>query len=221
MFYTGMRPPILLAINNHNLEHMLALVKSNSLFLPSKFYTHLSPGIKDIYQDTYHLTHHGEHYKMVLTDRAKLDDVGTSNVQSLSIQDLGELQDLYAISYPNNWFDARMLETGLYTGIRKNNKLASVAGVHTYSPEYKAAALGNITTHPDHRNQGIATAVTAALCRKLLDTVDTIGLNVKSDNAAAIAAYKKLGFEVVAAYHEYMDELKSHLQADTYTKPDN
>ncbi len=221
LFYTGMQPPILLAIANHNLEHMQALAKSISPFLPSKFYAHLSPGLEDIYQDTYHLTHHGEHYKMVLTDLAKLDEVGTSNVQSLSIQDLPELQDFYAISYPYNWFDARMLETGLYTGIRKNNKLLGVAGVHTYSPEYKAVAIGNITTHPDHRNQGIGAAVTAGLCKKLLDTVDTIGLNVKSDNAAAIAVYKNLGFEVVAAYHEYMAELKSHLQADTYTKPDN
>lgn len=142
---------------------MLALAKSNSLFLPSKFYAHLSPGLEDIYRDTYHLTHHGEHYKMVLTDLTKLDEVGTSNVQSLSIQDLPEMQDLYAISYPDNWFDARMLETGLYTGIRKNNKLVSVAGVHAYSPEYKAVAIGNITTHPDYRNQGIATAVTAGL----------------------------------------------------------
>ncbi|MCH7664148.1 MAG: GNAT family N-acetyltransferase, partial [Chloroflexi bacterium] len=68
--------------------------------------------------------------------------------------------------------------------------------------EYKAAALGNISTHPDHRNQGIGTIVTAALRKKLLGTVDTIGLNVKSDNAAAITTYKKLGFEVVATYHE-------------------
>ena len=31
-----------------------------------------------------------------------------------------------------------------------------------------------------------------------------VGLNVKADNGAAISCYKKLGFEPVASYGEFM-----------------
>jgi ribosomal protein S18 acetylase RimI-like enzyme len=145
---------------------------------------------------------------MVLADAAKLDDVDTAGVRQLGAQDLPDLQVLYAASYPGNWFDPRMLETGQYVGIRSSDQsLLSVAGVHVYSEEYRVAALGNITTHPDHRGRGLGTAVTAALCKHLLDSTETIGLNVKTDNAPAIHTYRKLGFEVVASYHEWMIEL--------------
>jgi predicted GNAT family acetyltransferase len=80
--------------------------------------------------------------------------------------------------------------------------LVSVAGVHVYSPRYKVGVVGNVTTHPAYRGKGLGTAVCARLCRELLKTVEHIGLNVKADNASAIASYKRLGFEVVGEYEE-------------------
>lgn len=208
LFYTGIQPPVLLAIDNHNLPQMRDLAVAVQPELPPKFYSHLSPGLEDCFLDVYQLTHHGEHYKMVLTDLTRLNDMDTAGVRQLGVQDLTELQELYTLSYPGNWFDPRMLETGQYMGIRtREQSLVSVAGVHVYSEEYRVVALGNITTLPDHRGQGLGTAVTAALCIQLLDTTATIGLNVKKDNAPAIRTYRKLGFEVVASYHEWMIEL--------------
>ena len=46
--------------------------------------------------------------------------------------------------------------------------------------------------------------VTAGCCKRLLETVDLIGLNVRSDNAPAIQAYQQIGFEKVGEYHEWM-----------------
>ena len=37
---------------------------------------------------------------------------------------------------------------------------------------------------------------------ELQRTVDHIGLNVKADNAAAVACYRRLGFRPVAEYEE-------------------
>jgi ribosomal protein S18 acetylase RimI-like enzyme len=49
---------------------------------------------------------------------------------------------------------------------------------------------------------------TARLCRELLATVDQIGLNVRADNAAAIACYPRLGFARGASYEECLLTLR-------------
>jgi len=43
----------------------------------------------------------------------------------------------------------------------------------------------------------------------LLREVDHVGLNVKADNASAIASYVRLGFERIAAYEEFSLKLKA------------
>jgi len=73
---------------------------------------------------------------------------------------------------------------------------------------YRVAALGNITTHPDHRGKGLGRSVTAKLCTSLCEDVDHIGLNVKMDNRLAVSLYRSLGFEVIASYGEYMVEAR-------------
>jgi ribosomal protein S18 acetylase RimI-like enzyme len=49
----------------------------------------------------------------------------------------------------------------------------------------------------------VARRVTAALCRLLGAEIDVIGLNVRADNAAAIACYRGIGFELRHAYDEW------------------
>lgn len=78
-----------------------------------------------------------------------------------------------------------------------------MAGVHVYSPAKRVASLGNIATRPDARGRGLAGRLTAALCRLLQDEIDVIGLNVRADNAAAIACYRGVGFEFRHAYSEW------------------
>jgi ribosomal protein S18 acetylase RimI-like enzyme len=204
LFYMGIDPAVLLGIVNDNLEEMKTLLSQSLPLLPPDFYAHLSPGLEKILEEGYTLDHHGEHYKMNLTDPSKLDGIDTSTVVPLTTDHLEEMQTLYRESYPGNWFDARMVETGQYVGIREEGKLVSVAGIHVYSPVYKIAALGNITTHPARRGQGLGKTVSAGLCKRLLKTVDAIGLNVRSDNAPAIKVYEAIGFTKVAIYHEWM-----------------
>ena len=103
-----------------------------------------------------------------------------------------------------------MLETGRYYGIRNGRTILSVAGIHVYSPRYRVAVVGNVTTHPDYRGRGLGTAVCARLCKELLQEVDHVGLNVKADNASAIASYMRLGFERIAAYEEFSLKLKGY-----------
>lgn len=177
--------------------------------LPRCFYAHLSPGVEDIFAGTHQLESHGPHHKMALRDASRLAGVECSGVVRLGQADLDELVRLYEESYPGNWFNPRMLKTDQYFGLRVDRRLVSVAGVHVYSPQYRVAAVGNIVTHPAHRNQGYGTLVTARLCQSLLEKVEHIGLNVKTDNEAALTCYRKLGFEVIAPYGEFTIEKKS------------
>jgi ribosomal protein S18 acetylase RimI-like enzyme len=208
LLYIGISPPTLLALTEEP-EQMGELLRALGPILPKSFYAHLSDGLADVFAETYQLQPHGMHYKMALTDHSRLGGIDTSQVVPLTSSHQTELEAFYRASYPGNWFDSRMLETGFYYGLRRGADLVSVAGVHVYSPQYKVAALGNITTHPDFRGQGLATAVSAKLCQALLSQVEHIGLNVKADNAGAIACYQRLGFERIAVYGEYSLALKS------------
>ena len=205
LLYTGLSLPTLLAFSDR-VTATKELLRSIINELPGKLYTHLSPGLEAVLSERYALESHGEHYKMALKDRALVHDVDCSAVIRLSMADLDELQHLYQESYPENWFDPRMLETNQYFGIRKRGALISAGGIHVYSEKYRVAALGNITTLPGHRNMGYAKLITACLCQSLCDSIDHIGLNVKVDNAAAMACYKTLGFEICGSSGEYMAE---------------
>lgn len=202
LLYTGQDVPTLLALSADH-DPMAGLLCSIRPELPPQFYAHLSPGLDDVLCDTHHLTAHGTHHKMALKDQAIVSEFDTSDVVALNSAQVEEIQTFYRNSYPGNWFDPRMLETGQYFGMRTDGALACVGGIHVYSPEYRVAALGNIATHPDHRRNGFGKAVTARTCQSLLQTVDGIGLNVKADNCAAIACYERLGFEKVAVYGEF------------------
>jgi GNAT superfamily N-acetyltransferase len=208
LMYAGLDVPVVLA----QAEGPEALGRLKDLFaaslglLPARFYSHLSPGLVEVLLGQYRLEPHGLFQKMKLVDPAPLQAVDVSETIPLGPDDCAEVSDFYEQAYPGNWFDARMLETGCYYGIWRAGRLVSTAGVHVYSPLYQAAALGNITTLPEYRGQGLGTAVTARVCLELLKTTTAIGLNVRADNAPAVHCYRKLGFEKVADYEEWMVE---------------
>jgi RimJ/RimL family protein N-acetyltransferase len=207
LLYTGLTLPTLLALSEQP-AFMYDLLQSIIPVLPCKFYAHLSPGLESVFRDGYELEPHGEHYKMALKDLSAVWNVDCSPVIRLSHSDLNDIIQLYKESYPGNWFDRRMLETNQYFGIREDGKLVSIAGIHVYSERYRVAALGNIATHPTRRNKGYGKLVTAQLCQSLSESVDGIGLNVKADNHSAISCYKKLGFEIIASFGEFMIQAK-------------
>lgn len=174
--------------------------------LPPRFYAHLSPGVEGAFRKTHRLDFHGPHCKMALRNVSCLAQVDCTGAVRLERQDQDELVRLYDESYPGNWFDPRMLQTGQYFGLRMGGRLISAAGVHVYSVRYGVAAIGNVATHPAYRNRGYAKLVTARLCQSLLEKVRHIGLNVQADNHAAMLCYSNLGFEIVAPYGEFTVE---------------
>lgn len=205
LLYTAAEPEVLLAILNQNREQLGGLLENLIPNLPDQVYAHLSPGMETLFESRYSLEHHGEHYKMTLTQPEALDEIDTASVIPLNETDLLRLEALYQAAYPGNWFNPRMLQTGQYVGIQdEQGTLQCAAGVHVYSPAYQVAAVGNITTLPSQRGRGLATAATAGLCKQLLQSVNLIGLNVRTDNLPAIRSYQHAGFTISGIYHEWM-----------------
>jgi GNAT superfamily N-acetyltransferase len=210
LLYSDLAMPVLLAHSEPESDSMPWFMEALLPLLPRRFYSHLSSDALPTLATAYHLEPHGRYDKMGLRHPAALTTIDTSAVSPLSIGDLHAINALYQASYPDTWFVPRMLETGRYYGIwDEAGRLTTIAGVHVYSPQYKVAALGNVTTHPEVRGRGLATLTCAKLCQELLSAgIETIGLNVRADNTAAIRAYQKLGFERVAEYGEYTLELR-------------
>ncbi|MBI1730964.1 GNAT family N-acetyltransferase [Candidatus Acetothermia bacterium] len=209
LLYTAQIIPVLIAHAEEPVDMMDELLQSLLPFLLKKFYGHMSERSADFLSQHYEIERHGTYLKMGLLNSSKLAPIDTSGVLQMTKSDSGELLDFYKLSYPGNWFDPRMLETRFYYGIRREQSIVSVAGVHVFSKEYRVAALGNVATHPKFRGQGLATAACARLCNSLrAGGVEEIGLNVKADNFSAIASYQKIGFEKVAEFGEYTFELK-------------
>jgi len=205
LLYSGLAQPTVLALSD-NIAPLIELFRQIRDRLPKHFYAHLSPGVFEAINPYYHNVSRGQHYKMKLTDWQIIESFESFEIKRLTPDDLEQALDFYAEAYPGNWFDQRMLSTGHYYALRRDQRIAGIAGVHVYSEKYKVAALGNIATHPDDRGQGIGYLTTAYCCKQLARTANTIGLNVSQTNPAAIALYKKLGFEITAEYEEHILE---------------
>jgi ribosomal protein S18 acetylase RimI-like enzyme len=204
LLYGEPEPPVLLAFAEEPSTEMAALLSSIAPGLPPRLYAHLSAGLVGVLAPW--LAPEGvvvPHLKLGLVDPTRLERYDANGVDLLAPADLDEVEAFYARAYPGTWFQARMLETGRYVGIRRDGELACVAGIHVWSPTWGVATLGNVATLPDARGAGLATTACARLCRLLLeDGINVISLNVRADNASAIRAYEKLGFAQATDYVE-------------------
>lgn len=201
--YSGQELPCVLAFGD-KLNALADLFSQLPKLLPSRYYAHMSAGLKELLPESWSGQSKGLYHKMLWTDKTRGLRVDAGSATPLTAKHRSAIDQLYKDSYPGHWFDPRMLATGQYFGIWRGSQLAAIAGIHVYSPEYGVAALGNITCHPKHRGQGLGQAVTARLCQSLAQSVEVVGLNVKAGNTPAIRCYQSLGFEIIADYEEVM-----------------
>ncbi len=143
----------------------------------------------------------GPHLRHELVDRSKIPP-RESEVADLGLDDLAELQALYATEPGAAFFMPHMLADETFVGVRHEGRLVAAAGTHVVSVEHGVAAIGAVYTHPDHRGRGLGAAVTAAVVHRLGERVEVIGLNAAEDNAAALVIYDRLGFEAIWRYEE-------------------
>ncbi|MEE4195628.1 MAG: GNAT family N-acetyltransferase [Anaerolineae bacterium] len=203
LLYVGAGMPVLLCFAKVEDGHTEKFCQALQEVLPASVYAHLNPGVDRYFLLKYRGVPHGRHYKMALDHPHNIVDFSSSAVQRLSVADLPAIHTIFDVAYPGNFFDPRMMETGMYFGVWEREQLVSVAGIHVYSEAYDVAGIGNVTTHPAYRGKGYAKKVVARLIEALQEKVSHIALHVKADNLPAIKAYEQLGFRIICEYDEY------------------
>ncbi len=98
-------------------------------------------------------------------------------------------------------FYASMVTDGVFFGVYKGEDLIAAAGTHLVARDEGAAAIGNVYVRRDRRGRGLGRAVTAAVLHELAG-IETVGLNVRADNDAAIRVYESLGFVRYCEFRE-------------------
>ena len=123
----------------------------------------------------------------------------------LRASDVPALQDLYADGQASgespDFFFPSMVTDGVFRGIYEGPALVAVAGTHLVSREEGAAAIGNVYTRRDRRGRGLGRLVMNAVLGDLAG-IETLGLNVRADNAAAVHLYESLGFVRHCEFYE-------------------
>ncbi|MFE7564527.1 GNAT family N-acetyltransferase [Kitasatospora sp. NPDC057500] len=207
LYAVGEVPTLLGLARPQHADGLAGLLRAMRPVLPRRMLAHLTGGGVNALAPEYRVEQRTAMLRMALTDRAALAPHlgrGAGPVAALGAADLPDLLALFAAGYPGNWFDERMLTAGPYVGVRDDaGRLIATAGVHVSSSARRVAVIGNVTTHPDARGQGLAAACTARLCELLTEAgADHIGLNVRADHPTALALYRRLGFTTVTPYDE-------------------
>jgi len=138
------------------------------------------------------------------TDHARNKSID-NRVTRFGAGDVPALERLYAdgesAGESPDFFYASMVTDGVFYGVRKDGDLIAVAGTHLVSREEGAAAIGNVYVRRDRRGRGLGRAVTAAVIHELAG-IETVGLNVRADNDAALRLYESIGFTRHCRFYE-------------------
>src|SRR5690606_39654098 len=104
--------------------------------------------------------------------------------------DAPEMAALAHATEPGPW-SSKTHRYGDYYGIRIDGRLAAMAGERLRLPGL--AELSGVSTWPEFRGRGLASALVRRVVRGFLDRGDTPFLHCYAANAGAVALYEALG----------------------------
>lgn len=93
-------------------------------------------------------------------------------------------------------FRSRTRRLGPFIGVKRDGELIAMAGRRLRVDGF--TELSGVCTHPDHRGQGLAAALSRAVVGEILASGEAAFLHAFADHERTIAFYRSLGFEVRA-----------------------
>ena len=136
-----------------------------------------------------------------------------AEIKRISENDIEAVASLEAEIFPDPWSVKSIKETydqkhALVLGAYQENTLIGYVIFYYILDE---GEIARIAVAPSHRRQGVADAIFAGLLTFCEDnSVERILLDVRVSNEAAIAFYKKSGFEEDGIRKNFYDNPKEH-----------
>jgi ribosomal protein S18 acetylase RimI-like enzyme len=121
-----------------------------------------------------------------------------AEIVTLGADDVPAMIALTALTRPGP-FSARTHELGTFLGIRVAGELVAMAGERMKPGNY--TEMTAICVHPDHRGRGYAQALMGAIARQIVARGESPFLHVFSNNASAIALYRRQGMRIRRRLH--------------------
>lgn len=115
--------------------------------------------------------------------------------ETLTEADAPEMLALAILTKPGP-FRSRTRELGPFIGVKEDGVLVAMAGRRLRVDGF--TELSGVCTHPDHRGQGHAAALSRAVVGEILASGEGAFLHAFAEHPATIAFYRSLGFEVRA-----------------------
>ncbi len=111
----------------------------------------------------------------------------------LGEEDVPAMLALAAATEPGP-FERGARALGDFLGVWEGSRLVAMAGVRAHLQGFREITA--VCTVPDRRGRGLAKGLVGHLCSDILASGEVPFLHVRTDNAPAIHAYRKLGFEL-------------------------
>ena len=118
---------------------------------------------------------------------------GTADIVTLGADDVPAMMELTKLTNPGP-FAARTHELGTFLGVKIDGKLVAMAGERMKPAGY--TEITAVCVHPDYRGRGYAQLLLGAIARQIAVRGEIPFLHVFSDNASAIALYRRQGMEI-------------------------
>ncbi|WP_424965248.1 GNAT family N-acetyltransferase [Dinoroseobacter sp. S375] len=121
------------------------------------------------------------------------DDASAAEIDSLTLgpANAPEMLALAQLTQPGP-FELRTYRLGTFIGLRENGALIAMAGQRMGFAGLRE--ISGVCVHPEHRGQGLATALIRAMIGQIRADGDRPFLHTYADNAVAIQLYERLSF---------------------------